>query len=106
MLVEGMGAADNLIFNPGELKNAELKLYVDCNDSIGIKWEIYPDVWFHGWNEEKYNTEPPVPLDCQIQTGKNVATFVTQRRAIQAYVYNKSGYFASTNTPFYVLNPK
>lgn len=113
MLVEKRGAADNIIFNPGELKNAELKLNVNSIDSIGIKWEIYPDVWFHGWNEEKYNTKkmkPPVPMDCQIQSGKNFATFITPDKEglyrIFAYVYNKNGYFASTNTPFYVLNPK
>jgi hypothetical protein len=113
MLIEGKGAADNLIYKPHELKNAELKLNADVNDSIRIKWEIYPDVWFQGWNEEKYNTKklnPPVPLECFISAEKNTATFITPEKEgpyrIFAYLYNKNGYFASTNTPFYVLEPK
>ncbi len=113
MLVEGKGAADNLIFNPDELKNAELKLNVSANDSIGIKWEIYPDVWYQGWNEEKYNRKilnPPGPIECFLKAEDNKATFVTPEKEgpyrIFAYVFNKHGYFAATNTPFYVLNAK
>jgi hypothetical protein len=113
MLVEGKGAADNLIFNPGEVKNAELKLNVNYNDSISIKWEIYPDVWYQGWNEEKYNRKllnPPSPIACFINNENTKASFIAPEKEgpyrIFAYVYNHLGYFAATNTPFYVLNPK
>ncbi|KAF0238629.1 MAG: hypothetical protein FD181_841 [Prolixibacteraceae bacterium] len=113
MLVEGKGAADNLIFNSGEVKNAELKMDVNENDSLTIKWEIYPDVWYQGWNEEKYNRKllnPPGPIDCFIKTENKKATFVVPDKEgpyrIFAYVYDHLGYFATTNTPFYVLIPK
>ncbi len=113
MLVEGKGAFDNLIFAPEELKNTELKLDTIGNDSIRINWEIYPDVWQQGWNKEKYNNKslkPPSPIDCFISFKNNTATFVTPRKEgpyrIFAYVYNKNGYFTTTNTPFYVLKPK
>lgn len=113
MLVEGKGAADNLMFNPSEVKNAELKLSVNCNDSISIKWEIYRDLWFQGWNEEKYNNNKlnhPAPLETFIKSEKNKATFITPDEEgpyrIFAYVFDENGYFATTNTPFYVLNPK
>lgn len=111
MLVEGKGAADNLIFKPDELKNAELKLNVDGYENITIKWEIYPDVWYQGWNEEKYNTkklDPPAPVECFINAKNNTASFITPGKEgpyrIFAYVYDKDGYFATTNTPFYVIN--
>lgn len=113
MLVDGKGSADNLIFKPEEIKKAELKLKIDGEDSLRITWEIYPDIWFQGWNEEKYNTNklnPPVPLKCLINSENNKATFITPEKEgpyrIFAYVYDNYGYFASTNTPFYVLNPK
>lgn len=113
MLVDGKGALDNLIFTPNELKRSELKLESSNIDSLRIKWEIYPDVWYHGWNEEKYNNKklkPPTPIECFLSTEKNKATFLTPEKEgpyrIFAYVFDNYGYFASTNTPFYVLNPK
>jgi hypothetical protein len=113
MLVEGEGAFDNIIFEPHELKNAELKLNVNIDDSLRIEWEIYPDVWYQGWNEEKYNRKilnPPAPVDCVISSENNKATFTVPGKEgpyrIFAYVYNNEGYFAATNTPFYVLNTK
>lgn len=112
MLIEGMGAYDNLIFEPGELKNTELVYNVTERDSIRIKWEVYSDVWFQGWNEEKYNKKllkRPTPINCVISTQNNTAAFITPKEEgpyrIFAYVYNKKGYFATVNTPFYVLNP-
>ena len=42
MLVDNKGAADNIIFAPNELKNAEL-IFSDAKiDSLKIVWEIYP----------------------------------------------------------------
>ena len=113
MLINGKGASDNLIFKSGELKESELKLDVNAFDSIRIKWEIYPDVWYQGWNEEKYNSkklEPPVPIQCNIHAENSTASFITPiiegPYRIFAYVYDRRGYFATTNTPFYVLNPR
>ena len=113
MLVDGKGALDNLIFTPNELKGSELKLESSNIDSLRIRWEIYPDVWYHGWNEEKYNTKklkPPIPLECFLSAEKNKTVFITPGKEgpyrIFAYVYDNHGFFATTNTPFYVLNPK
>ena len=112
MLVDGLGAYDNIIFEPGTTKNSELFFHSNKTDSLRIEWEVYPDVWFQGWNEEKYNKNilsPPVPISCIKEIEKNKATFVIPKEEgpyrIFAYVYNNKGYFASVNTPFYVLNP-
>lgn len=112
MLVDGLGAYDNIIFEPGTTKNSELFFHSNKTDSLRVEWEVYPDVWFQGWNEEKYNKNilnPPVPIRCIKEIGKNKATFVIPKEEgpyrIFAYVYNNKGYFASVNTPFYVLNP-
>jgi hypothetical protein len=112
MLIEGMGAYDNLIFEPGVLKNTELVLNVKMSDSIKINWEVYHDVWFQGWNEEKYNKKQlnmPSPINCLVSSQNNTAKFKTPSEEgpyrIFAYVYNNKGYFATVNTPFYVLNP-
>jgi hypothetical protein len=54
MLIDGRGAADNLVFAPNELKISEIKFNTSKTDSISIKWEIYPDVWYQAWYENKY----------------------------------------------------
>lgn len=112
MLIEGLGAYDNLIFEPGVIKNTELVYRIKDTVSIRVKWEVYPDEWFQGWNEEKYNKKllnPPSPINCIISTKNNTAAFITPDREgpyrIFAYIYNNKGYFATVNTPFYVLNP-
>jgi hypothetical protein len=113
MLVDGKGALDNLTFVPNESIRSELRFEAGNMGSLNIKWEIYPDVWFHGWNEEKYNSnklKPPTPIECILIAEKNKATFTTPLKEgpyrIFAYIYDNQGYFATTNTPFYVLNPK
>ncbi len=113
MLVDGKGAFDNIIFTSNEFKESELRFDGVDNDSIEIRWEVYPDVWFHGWNEEKYNTgilKSPEPINCFVKTNKKKATFITPDKEgpyrISAYVFDSRGFFATASTPFYVLNPK
>lgn len=114
MLIEGKGAFDNLIFTPGEIKTSELVFNNEFNkDSLLVEWEIIPDVWFHGWNEEKYNLgilQPPAPVDCFFESGNHHASFISPKNEgpyrIIAYVYDRNGYFGTANTPFYVLNPE
>lgn len=114
MLVDEKGAMDNIILTSNKEIHSELIFDDDKNsfkDRI-IKWEIYADVWFDGLQEEKYNTkkmDPPEPMNCSLHSYDNYATFRTPEiegpYRIFAYVFDKDGYFATTNTPFYVLNP-
>lgn len=113
MLVDGKGSRDNLIFTSDKIVKSELKFNKHLIDSLTVIWKIYPDNWFHGWNEEKYNKkilDPPTQIDCFLSTEKDKVTFITPRiegpYRIFAYVYYNGGYFASTNTPFYISNPK
>ena len=113
MLVNGKGAFDHLIFTPDELIKTELKIDAIGNDSILIKWEIYPDDWQNGWFIKEYNKKilkKPSPVECFVSTEMNQASFITPDKEgpyrIFAYIFDRNGYFASTNTPFYVLNRK
>jgi len=112
MLVDGRGAADNLVFAPNELKISEIKFNTVLKDSVNIKWEIYPDVWYQAWYENKYKKtiDPKEITSSFVSFENNKATFKTPEiegpYRIFAYIYDKNGYFATTNTPFYVLNTK
>jgi hypothetical protein len=112
MLIDGRGAADNLVFAPNELKISEIKFNTSKTDSISIKWEIYPDVWYQAWYENKYKKtiDPKEITGTFLSFENNKAAFRTPQiegpYRIFAYIYDKNGYFATTNTPFYVLNTK
>ena len=112
MLVDGKGAADNIVFSPGELKSSEIKFDRNFRDSVKIEWEIYADTWYQTWYEETYKIriKPHKMADSFISYENNRAIFVTPKiegpYRIFAYVYDKNGYFATTNTPFYVLDSK
>lgn len=113
MLVNDKGAFDNLIFTPDELIETELKFETIGNESITVKWEIYPDDWQNGLYIEEYNKKilkNPSPVECFVSTEMEKASFIVPDKEgayrIFAYIFHRNGYFASTNTPFYVLNKK
>lgn len=110
MLVDGKGAADNIIFAPNKLVDSEI-LFMDGrsgNDSLTVKWEIYPEGWH--FDEDDMFIRPKPLKNSFISMEKEKATFVTPDTSgpyrIFVYVYDNHGYFASTNTPFYVLSTK
>lgn len=108
MLVDGKGAYDNIIYSPDELKTAKIVCSDSINDCFGIKWEIYPEVWIE--DTSKMILNPKKPIDSFVGFEKNTATFITPNiegaYRIFAYVFDQDGYFATTNTPFYVLANK
>jgi len=108
MLVDNKGAADNIIFSPSEFKNAEL-IFSDAKiDSLKIVWEIYPGFLNIAEGEIKSISDKSIGSFVSFEDKK--ASFITPEKEgpyrIFAYVFDKDGYFATTNTPFYVLNPK
>jgi hypothetical protein len=108
MLVDKKGAADNIIFSPNELINAEL-IFIDTEtDSMKIVWEIYSGLLNIAEGEIKSISDKSIDSFVSFEDKK--VSFITPENEgpyrIFAYVYDKDGYFATTNTPFYVLNPK
>ena len=108
MLLDSRGALDNIVFAPGELKFAEVVFSKIKTDSVRIKWEIFPEVWY---NDTTINRKKPrKAVNCFNDFEKNKANFITPGiegpYRIFAYIYDQKGNFATTNTPFYVLNTK
>ena len=106
MLLNDKGSHDNIIFSPGELSHAELIFQENYSDIVQIDWEIYPEAWFSDTNEIVLNNYKPNHSFVNFE--KTKTTFLAPKKEgsyrIFAYIYNKDGFFASTNTPFYVLN--
>ncbi len=111
MLVDTKGAADNIVFAPNELKVAELSIKDCYKDSLRIKWEIFPEDWFTSTDDNTLIFSNALkPIENIVFSQKNTTTFTTPSiegpYRIFAYVYDQNGYFASANTPFYVLGTK
>jgi hypothetical protein len=108
MLVDKKGAADNIVFAPNELKNAELIFTNTETDSLKIEWEIYSGLL--NIPEVEIKSISDKSIDTFVGFENHKATFITPEvegpYRIFAYVYDKDGYFATTNTPFYVLKNK
>ena len=108
MLVNNKGSHDNIIFSPGEISYAEIIFKENFNETVSIDWEVYPEAWFSDTNEMVVNNYKPV--NSFINFEKNRTTFIAPLNEgpyrIFAYIYDQDGFFASTNTPFYVLRNK
>jgi hypothetical protein len=108
MLVDGLGTDKNIIFAPDQLKTAELKFLDSNKKGNKIDWEIYAEGWHY--DEDDNRIKPKELTNCFVSYDGNKATFKVPEKEgpyrIFAYVYDNEGYFATTNTPFYVLNPK
>jgi hypothetical protein len=110
MLLDGKGAAKNIVLAPGQQVVSEIVFTNDreSSDSITVKWEIYPEGWNYDEDDMFFRPKPINYFFTSID--KNKVSFNAPLKEgpyrIFVYIYDKEKYFATTNTPFYVLNTK
>ena len=106
MLLNNKGAMENIILKPGVAAEATLNIS-DPDSTAYTVWEIYPEDWFFPNNEKNNKKLKPV-RNVFLTTGYKKASFkapaIEGPYRIFATVYNKSGSFATCNTPFYVVS--
>ena len=107
MLVDEKGAPSNLIFAPNQIKEAKIKFSHPQHDGTHIRWEVYPEAWQYKANDKE--KKPDSITGSILKSKGEEATFVTPTEEgpyrIFAYISDNEGNFATTNVPFYVLNP-
>lgn len=109
MLIDSMGARDNIILSPGSTHTANILLADgESKDSLRYSWEILKEDWF-SWGRTWHYFKRPVALQGLIaDSAVQNTTFVCPGKEgpyrIFINVYNKKGYCATANTPFYVVN--
>jgi hypothetical protein len=107
MLVDGKGAKDNIIYKPNVVVKANvLMLNSTRKNDLRFEWQIQPEDWFRV--QHIYNQKAQKPLtNLHISENKETVSFHTPLKEgpyrIFVTVYDKNGYFATTNTPFYVV---
>lgn len=106
MLINGLGAPSNLVYQPGQRKTAKLIFHDNHSGNHKIHWEVSREAWdVRQWGEGEKSIS--IQNAIQLAAGDSVI-FTTPIREgpyrIFAYVYDSLGYTATANIPFYVLN--
>ncbi len=109
MLIDKKGARSQLVYKPNEIKKAQVFLDGEPDTTLRYNWEIYEENWnYKGANDRQKISEKI--SGCIETLEDNTAIFRVPAKEgpyrIFAYIYDRKGNFAVTNTPFYVLNSK
>ncbi|MGV3767393.1 MAG: glycoside hydrolase family 2 TIM barrel-domain containing protein [Chitinophagaceae bacterium] len=104
MLVDKLGARDQLLCSPGTTHAAEVFME-HSEENISYDWEIVRDDW---WGQYKGKWIKPLPENkLWIDSTGNTVMFKTPDAEgpyrIFVTVTNSKGYAATANTPFYVV---
>ena len=107
MLVDSLGAADNIIFSPGTPHKVNLVLDTwSPQDTLFYKWQVYKEdwqTWGSTWNYfKKLPAETGLFVDSTLQHPAFIAPVKNGPYRIYVTVYNSKGYCATANTPIYV----
>jgi hypothetical protein len=109
MLIGKKGARDNLVFKPNDIREAHVFFDGEPDSTLQFNWEIYEEGWnYYGANAKQ--KKPKQISSCFDYTNDSIVSFrvpaIEGPYRIFTYVYDKNGNFATTNTPFYVLDNK
>jgi hypothetical protein len=109
MLVNDKGEKDNLVFRPNEVINARVLLNSGLDSTLQFKWEIHDEGWNYAGGGVEHNLTQKILTTIE-NIQKNEILF--QAPALEGpyrifvHINDTFGNFATTNTPFYVLNTK
>lgn len=105
MLIDELGANDNLVYKPNMKKTAKLIFDQKMVDGYQFVWEIYAEGW--GYNQDDIEKNP-IKISKDTVLVNSSYTFKTPSKPgpyrIFVYLYDGFGNYATANTPFYVLN--
>lgn len=107
MLVDDKGAKDNLLYNPGANIDAQVFLSDSTqNSNLHFEWSVQPEDWFrvqHFYNQKEKKSLNELTILQKQEHFKFRAPLKEGPYRVYVNVYNNQGYFASCNTPFYVV---
>lgn len=106
LLLEGKGAPANLVFKPGAEVGAKAIFHDWGGQLKSFSWSIREEDWYHAQVDSLIRR--PIPSLFMVQSPDR-SSFLTPDRPgpyrLYLEVVDSTGYFATANVPFYVLNP-
>jgi hypothetical protein len=107
MLINDKGGRDNLLFKPGAEAWGKLYLYGNDTANLTYKWELQKEDWYkvNGlFNNQKATAVKNAIVANLGTSAKFKAPEKEGPYRLFVYAYNKQGYFATCNIPFYVVS--
>lgn len=108
MLIDSLGANDNIILSAGSTHKAAVLLQDhQPDDSLHYYWKVLEEDW-QNWGKSWKNFKKPKPVaalvpDSTLPAGNFTAPVKEGPYRIFVTVYNSKGYCATSNTPIYVV---
>lgn len=111
LLLEGKGAPTNVILEPGRTVHASLRIAPPIRENLTSSWEIRPEHWYRAGSHDPASKQEMPILPTRFQnTGLGEVSFKTPLEAgpyrLYVYLIDKQGFTATTNIPFFILEPK
>jgi hypothetical protein len=107
MLINSRGGHDNILLKPNILADAQLLTEKPDTAGLNYKWQLLPEDWYNP--NGKFSVKKPLEISGAITSRQGARiSFKTPLKEgpyrLLVYVYNKQGYVATSNTPFYVVS--
>ena len=102
----GSSNSSNILLNTGDTARAQVSLYKNNTAALTYRWQIMKEDWFkkNGFFSEK--KVKPIP-GLLYENNSPAVTFKTPGTEgpyrLFVYIYNRHGYYATANIPFYVV---
>ena len=108
MLIDSLGARDNVVLTSGSKHKASILLETGTpSDSLKYSWQILKENWLYWGQTWNYSEKPPVENGLLNDSTSQFTIFTAPSREgpyrVFVTVYNSKGYCATANTPIYVV---
>lgn len=108
MLINNQGAKERLVYNANDIKTAEIFIQnkKKTDTTYQYEWEVYAEGWNYN-QTEKENRPKKIAISIKNKKDNSLTFQVPEKEGpyrLFVYVYDDKGNFATSNTPFYVLN--
>ena len=108
MLIDSLGARDNIILSAGSTHYASVRLKKHQPDTIRYSWQILKEDWMMYWSKTfNYLRKPPAETGLFTDSTQQSTFFKAPVKEgpyrVFITVYNLKGYCATANTPIYVV---
>jgi hypothetical protein len=107
-LLDGKGARQNIILTASTEHQAEV-IFKAHSDSVRLRWQILPEDWYKE-KEDDSNKNKTAPAALPSLIGKSDGNKISFHAPMQegpyrifVWAYDQHGNFATSNTPFYVV---
>ncbi|MBE9664603.1 hypothetical protein IRJ16_22165 [Mucilaginibacter myungsuensis] len=107
MLLDGKGGNDNILLSPRQLSSARILMSDKDTALYSYHWELMKEDWYKPNNI--FNEKPQKPIKGSLLNDRSTSVKFSAPvnegpYRLFVYVYDNTGYVATANTPFYVVD--